>query len=215
MKPKTYGSLIVALLSLFITESTFAMSVSWQGSTAVMTKNQPFLTDWVMAYSFRSDAAFAFRYMRMTMRDGAEMEFYGPQFDYLVHRWNGRDYQANIYVDGAFGAQNAQGRKSTMGVGTLDADIESRDLYLAGKVQGNWGGIGPDIYQSEVRLGIAPYKAGFEEIASWLIVSIQSNPQLSRTFSITPMVRLFYKSFLVEVGASHQGDWMFNSMIHF
>ena len=192
-----------------------AMSVSWQGSTAVMISNQPFLTDWLAAYSFRNDMAFAVRFMRMTMPDGSEMKFYAPQLDFLLHRWNDREFQANIYVNGAFGVQSFQGSTSTVGSGTLDADIESRELYAAAKFQGNWVGIGPNIYQSEMRVGVAPYKADYEELASWLVVSLQNNPQLSRAFSVTPMVRLFYKTVLVEIGASAEGDWMLNTMIHF
>lgn len=191
------------------------MSVSWKGSTAVMTNNQPFLGDWVTAYSFRSDMAFAARYMRMQMKDGSEMRFYLPQFDYLVHRWNDADFQANIYADGAYGAQSFEGKTGKAGVLTLDADVESRTVYAAARAQANLVSSGPNIYQTELRLGAAPYKADYDDIASWLIVSVQNNPQLSRSLTATPMIRLFYRSFLVETGVSVQGDWMFNSMMHF
>ena len=144
--------------------------------------------------------------MRMIMKDGSEMRFYLPQLDYLVHRWNEKDFQANIYADGAYGAQWFGGQTSTAGVVTLDSDIETRTLYAAGRLQANLVSRGPNIYQTELRLGAAPYKADFEELASWLIVAIQSNPQLTRNIVVTPMVRLFYKSALVELGSSFQGD---------
>jgi hypothetical protein len=208
-------TLVGMVVVLLMTSSSFAMSVSWEGSTAVMTNNQPFLTDWLVAYSFRSDMAIAARYMNMTMRDSTKMQLYAPQFDYLVRRWNDPFFQANIYASAGFGAEESQGLTSAVSITTLEADIESRVLYAATKFQANIVGRGPDIYQSELRLGVAPYKADYEDLASWLIVSLQSNPQLIRTFSVTPMVRLFYKSVLVEIGASAEGDWMFNSMIHF
>ena len=207
--------IILAFSCLGFLNHAQAMSVSWQGSTAVMTSSQPFLTDWLAAYSFRNDMAVAGRIMRMTMSDGTVMKFYAAQFDYLARRWNGTDYQANIYANAGFGAEDYLGRNSTVGIGTLDIDVESRELYAAGKIQGNWVGIGPNVYQGELRLGIAPYKAAYEELASWFIVSIQTNAQLSRAFSVTPMVRLFYKSVLAEVGSNIQGDWMLNTMIHF
>lgn len=193
----------------------YAMSVSWQGSTAIMTNNQPFLNDWLAAYSFRNDMAIAARYMRMTMSDGSEMKLYVPQFDYLLKRWNEKDFQANLYVNGAFGAENFQGASSTVGVGTFEADVESREYYFSAKVQANLVGIGPNVYQNEVRLGAAPFKADYEEIAGWLILSLQNNPQLLRSFSVTPMIRIFYKNILLEAGSSAQGDWMLNTMIHF
>jgi hypothetical protein len=205
----------IALFCFFFVESPLAMSVSWQGSTAVMTTNQFYLTDWLIAYSMRSDTALAARFMRMTMKDGSEMSFYAPQIDYLVKRWNAPNFQANIYVNAGYGAESSPGRYSQVAVAALDADVESRELYAAGKFQGNWVRRGPEVYQTELRLGMAPYKASFEEIASWLIVSFQSNPKLIRKYAFTPMLRLFYKSSLLEVGASTEGDWMLNTMLHF
>lgn len=208
-------SFLVALTAASIPGSAFAMSVSWEGSTAVMVQNQPFLTDWLVAYSFRNDMAFAGRYMRTVMTEGSAMKIYAPQFDWLVHRWNARDFQANIYADGAFGAETFENRTSTAGMATLEADIESRLLYAAGKAQAAWVGAGPNFYSTEVRLGVAPYAAEYDEIASWLIVSVQNNPQFVRTVAVTPMARFFYKAFLAEVGSSFEGDWMINFMIHY
>lgn len=212
---KRLGIFIVLGAAWAFPQLSQAMSVSWQGSTAVMTANQPFLTDWLVAYSFRKDAAVAARYMRMIMNDGSEMKIYAPQLDFLLRRWNGKDYQANIYLNGALGVENFQGQNSSAGIGTLDVDVESRELYTSLKLQANLVGAGPNVYQTELRLGAAPFKADFEEIAAWLIVSVQSNPQLIRSFSVTPMLRLFYKNALLEVGASAQGDFALNSMIHF
>src|SRR4051794_40364013 len=85
MKGLRYLSTLTLAL---IPGSAMAMSVSWQGSTAVMVQNQPFLTDWLLAYSFRNDMAIAARYMRTVMTDGSAMKIYAPQLDWLVHRWN-------------------------------------------------------------------------------------------------------------------------------
>lgn len=213
---KLFGTLIVLnLLSLAACTDAQAMSVSWQGSTAVMTSSQSFLTDWLVAYSFRNDMAIAARAMRMTMADGTEVKFFAPQFDYLLRRWNGQNFQANVYLNGAFGAQITLGKTSRVGIGTFESDIESRTYYASAKVQENFVGIGANQFQSEFRLGLAPYKADYEELASWLMISVQNNPALVRNLSITPLVRIFYKSVLVELGSNLQGDWMFNSMIHF
>jgi hypothetical protein len=207
--------LVMSLYCLASSTHAQAMSVSWQGSTAVMTSSQSFLTDWLVAYSFRNDLAIAARAMRMTMGDGSEMKFFAPQIDYLLKRWNGQNFQANVYLNGAFGAQVIPGKTSHVGIGTLESDIESRAYYVSAKVQENLVGIGANQFQSEFRLGLAPYQADYEELASWLMVSVQNNPALIRNLSITPLVRIFYKSTLVELGSNLQGDWMFNSMIHF
>ena len=61
MKPMTrrYCNILYALWIGLILHSgkSYAMSVSWKGSTTIMGSNQPFLIDWLTAYSFRNDAA--------------------------------------------------------------------------------------------------------------------------------------------------------------
>src|SRR4051794_2377341 len=83
-------------LSFFVSASAAAHPVSYQGAVGVMSWNQSFLSDQWITYSFRPDAAFAARSMRMEMKDG-DFRIYLPQIDYLVKRWNESHLQANIY----------------------------------------------------------------------------------------------------------------------
>jgi hypothetical protein len=205
---------LFALLLVLTSPLAKAHPVAFQGAIGVMTWNQPFMTDDWITSSFRPDAAFAARHMRFEMPEG-RFQFYAPQFDYLVKRWNESDSQANIYAYGAYGALTFQNQTHGAGLGGIEADAESRKFFIMTKCEKMWGDLGPDFYHGEARLGIAPYEAEFNEIASWLMIQYQWHPMLVRKDAITPLIRLFYKSVLFETGVSTEGDWMMNFMFHF
>lgn len=194
--------------------NAFAHPVSYQGALGVMTWNQPFLSDYWLTYSFRPDAAIAARYMRMRMMDG-DLNVYMPQFDYLIKRWNGESHQANIYVYGGFGGARFNGSNGTAGMAGIEADAESRKHFVMVKYEGMVPSVGQVFQHIESRLGIAPYEAEYNEVASWLMIQGQYHPAMAPTYAITPLVRFFYKNVLWETGVSFAGDWMLNFMFHF
>jgi hypothetical protein len=191
-----------------------AHPVSFKHAVGVMTWNQSFMTDDWITYSFRPDAAGAFRHMRFDMPEG-RAQFYAPQFDYLVKRWNEADSQANIYAYGAYGSMNMGRESKGAGLAGIEADAESRKYFVMAKYENMWGDLGPRFYHGEARLGVAPYEAEFNEIASWFMIQYQWHPMLVKKDAFTPLIRLFYKSVLFETGVSTDGEWMLNFMFHF
>lgn len=202
-------------LILFFANFANAHPVPYKGAVGVMTWNQSFMSDNWITYSFRSDAAIAARNMRFEVPEG-RMQFYGPQLDYLVKRWNEENSQANLYVYGSYGAMTMNsGKASSAGLLGVESDAESRKYFVSAKYEKMWGKLGPSFYHAEARVGVAPYEAEFSEVASWFMVQYQWHPMLKNDHAITPLVRLFYKSVLVEAGVSLDADWMFNFMFHF
>lgn len=206
--------IVPTLIGLCFSSTLWAHPVSFKHAVGVMTWNQSFMSDDWVTYSFRPDAAVAARHMRFDMPEG-RMQFYAPQLDYLVKRWNESDSQANIYVYGAYGTMSFQNQTRGAGLGGIEVDAESRKYFIMGKYEKMWSDLGPDFYHAEARLGIAPYEAEFNELASWLMIQYQYHPMLVRKDAITPLIRLFYKSVLLETGVSTDGDWMMNFMFHF
>jgi len=205
---------IFILFGLSFNQPLWAHPVAFKGAVGVMTWSQSFMTDDWVTYSFRPDAAVAARHMRFDMPEG-RMQFYAPQLDYLVKRWNESDSQVNIYVYGAYGTMNFQNQTRGAGLGGIEADAESRKYFIMGKYEKMWGDLGPEFYHAEARLGIAPYEAEFIELASWFMIQYQYHPMLVRKDAVTPLIRLFYRSVLLETGVSTDGDWMMNFMFHF
>lgn len=209
--PRIALALWVALL---LATPAQAHPVAYQGAIGVMTWNQPFLADHWVTYSFRPDMAIAARSMRMQMDEG-DFRLYMPQFDYLVKRWNELESQANIYVYGGFGGATLESRAGRAGMVGIEADAESRKYFIMGKYEAMFTNITQDFHHGEFRVGIAPYEAEYDEIASWFMIQLQYHPAIERSYAITPLARLFYKNVLWEVGSSLDGDWMLNFMFHF
>ena len=91
----------------------------------------------------------------------------------------------------------------------LEGDWETRNLYVAGKyLQFH------DTFFSQVRFGISPRKASFEELQTWFMLQGMVVRDIQDTVMITPMLRFFYHNVLLEMGSSTRGDWMLNLMIH-
>lgn len=176
--------------------------------------NQPFLNDVLITYSFARQMAIAARFQRMTLPTG-DMYMYVPQLNFLVHRWNFDNAQANIYAYGGFGANHFANNTSWSGLAGTELDAENRRLYISGKFQTFFLKDNEQIYQSQLRVGVAPYLSEFDELSSWFILSVQHEPQLVREWIITPMARFYYKNVLWEFGSSFKGDWMLNFMVHF
>ena len=206
--------LFIAVAISLTTMSAHAHPVSYQGATGLMTWNQPFMSDSWITYSFRPDMAIAARFMRMEMRDG-KLNYDGLQLDYLLKRWNGDDHQANIYLYGGGGVVRFNHRYGSAPFAGFEADAEDRKYFARIKAEYMKPTVGDEFSHVEARLGIAPYEAEYSEIASWFMVQAQWHPTLAKKFVVTPLARIFYKSFLLESGVSLDGDWMMNFMFHF
>ncbi len=172
------------------------------------------MSDHWLTYSFRSDMAIAGRFMRMEMKDGT-LKYAGLQLDYLLKRWNGENHQANIYVYGGGGGVNFESHEGGAYFGGAEADAEDRKYFALLKAEYMRPTVGNEFAHVEARLGIAPYEAEYTELATWFMVQAQWHPTLVKKLVVTPLARIFYKSFLLESGVSLDGDWMMNFMFHF
>lgn len=169
--------------------------------------------DTTIGYSFKRNAAVAAR--MMVFDDGiGRMRFYAPQLNFLLRRWNGDGFQSNVYASGAVGPMNYNGHEHSAILTGVDVDAESRWLFTSGRAEKMWTGVGYDFWHLQSRVGVAPYSAGFKQLATWLMVQYEYNPILRGWSKVTPLVRMFYQNYLVEGGISPDGDWMLNLMVH-
>ena len=67
----------------------------------------------------------------------------------------------------------------------------------------------------QVRVGLSPVKALFENLQTWFIVKGMVIQNVEDRVMITPMLRFFYQNVLWEMGSSTRGDWMLNLMVHY
>ncbi len=138
------------------------------------------------------------------------------QFNYLVKRWNELESQANIYASVGLGLNSdAKHGQGMAGYGTLEADYETRRIYtlIAGETLQATNGV--DSNRIRFRAGVAPYKAPFEALQTWLLLQVEYMPEMDESTRVTPLVRLFLNNYALEVGASLDGKPFLAAMAHF
>jgi hypothetical protein len=136
------------------------------------------------------------------------------QLSYLIHRQPTTDGIFNAYVWAGPIAQKLQGsnEKTQAGAqGGLWVDFETRLIYTRVKVHGFKTA---DWRRNEVvaQAMLAPYKADYEDIASWGGVQVKrvsgDKPE------ITPYVRFFQRRWWIDAGVSvdraHRDNFFFN-----
>ncbi len=128
--PKIVGFVLLTML-LGGSSRAEAMAVAYKDSFGIMAVNQSFHSELFTNYSLTSHFAVGHRYIRFLTSDG-QKQFFLPEADFLIYRWNEPDSQGNIYFSGGYGAQSFMNTTSGVGMGNVEADWESRRYYLNG-----------------------------------------------------------------------------------
>lgn len=212
MNFRSIGSVLACFIG-FCSPQAQAMLVAYQDSFGIMGVNQSFHTELFLNYSLTPYFALGERNIRLETTDGVK-QFFLPEADFLVYRWNQPDSQANIYAGGGYGAESFQSQTQGVAMANLAVDWESRKYYLDTEFQSLLAADSKNYNTAKFRAGFAPYLAQFNELNTWFILQLETMPFVANSPFLTPMVRLYYKNVLVEIGADFQGNWMFNYMIH-
>lgn len=205
------------LVLVFLTSvDGFAHPVSFQDSVGVMGHHNPRMSHFQLNYSWKY--WFATGYHHFSVRPQGSLKtanFLSTNF--LLKRWNGEDFQANIYAAVGAGTSDISEESKAAGLGLLQFDIEDRKYYFLAKYMQTQSEDEAEIKQATVRAGVAPYVGSFTDIHSWLIIEFQQNDVLGGEVDndITPYLRVFYRNVLFEIGHSFDGDMRFNYIAHF
>jgi hypothetical protein len=189
-----------------------AHPVAFKGSTGIMGYHSSEMTEMEINHSLKhwfAPAVQTIRYRSGTSRPDLVV----GKLNFLLHRWNGENYQANIYLHGGAGKSITERR----GIyhGGITADIEDRKFYLFGEWNSYRSSVKTELQTWKVRAGFAPYVAPFESLHSWFIVELKKKSLGDRRIEVVPTLRFFYQNVLWEVGASLSGHVNLNYIIHF
>jgi hypothetical protein len=139
------------------------------------------------------------------------------RLNYLAHRWNLDDAQANIFIWGGLGSATGNTFSGTL----LDenagaqADYETRRVYASLK---------SDLQRSSafshrvdtLQLGIAPYKHDYGDLATWFVVQgRQYTGGIHRGIDAALLLRLFKGGAWVEAGVTNDGKLQAMAMFNF
>ena len=211
-------SRIALFCILFVVNMSFvyAHPVSFEGSKGIMGYHSPLLSHVQLNYSFKHWFALGVHYYEVPNQQ-MDLSAGFVSANFLIKRWNGASYQANLY--GVIGAGSSRlGTNSQEALlSKLQFDIEDREYYFLA----SYGQINTekmiDLKDGLVRFGVAPYVANYNDIHSWIILEWRSMELVEGGFvdDVTPFLRVFYKNLLFEIGQSFNGLTRFNYIVHF
>lgn len=136
-------------------------------------------------------------------------------YNRLLWRDNQPSAQANLYVRSGLGAAHAKRDDALAGFLGLTADWEDRDYMVSYENNYLMTGLSnvDDRFEQRARLGIAPYRATYEEWQPWLILQLDHRPGSDTAWEATPLLRVFNGGpVLAEFGVSNHGN-IYSSII--
>jgi hypothetical protein len=217
MKQIIYVSLIGCVVVMAMDAQ--ARPLSYPGGAMVMLDNDVMQNNVFLGYTVDPKNAFAYRLLHDRQTDST---FHGAQWNHLLKRWNNADSQANVYIQSAVGMIDLQADKAGAAwqpgaLTGIQADWEDRRFLISYE---NRLRVAEDdgwrTFTQSARVGVAPYVAEFGSVHTWLMLQFDHRPQMEDTFTTTPLVRMFYDSYLVEAGYNiDEKTPLVNVMVHF
>jgi len=137
--------------------------------------------------------------------------------NYLVHRWNLDDAQANIFAWGGLGTATGsdfRGSRLDREAG-FQADYETRRIYAS------WVS---DLHESSAysdrvdtaQLGFAPYPHDYHDLATWFVLQARDySGAIHHGVEYAALVRLFKGGAWVEAGLTQEGKPQLMMMFNF
>jgi hypothetical protein len=169
-------------------------------------------------YAPRYDFSFGGGYLELNSDETTKTRSISyVRLNYLVHRWNFDDAQANIYVWGGLGNATGNtfaGSAFTQNAG-VQADYETRRVYASFKT---------DLQRSSdfshridtLQLGLAPYRHEYGGVATWFLVQAREyTGGIHRGTETAALVRLFKGGVWVEAGITNAGKLQAMAMFNF
>jgi hypothetical protein len=200
-------------ISLLLAASAAAHPVAFEGAYQLMLGSSGSIQNLELYRSYSSKAAWGLHAMRF--EDDEDEIFTGLQHNWLLKRWNLSAAQANVYAGLGAGMAGEVGiGASPAGVGFFRTDYETRRIYTA--FDAKWiesADVSRGVFSAAA--GIAPYKAEFDQLNTWLILQAEHVTGMNDKLDIIAKVRFFKGPYFLELGSTLRGQPVINFMIHF
>lgn len=206
--------MMAAVASLGFSPKAEAKPISYVGGTMAMQENDE--TGHTLSLDYTIDPKLAVGlYAKKEGNQKKDFETVGPQVNYLVKRWNMPDGQANIFSMTGVGVSRYHGDNEFSAWQSILADYETRRVFTSYELRGMYAGDLEKSVWQRARVGVAPYLANYDDLNTWFMVQVDHHPAKDNTLVVTPLVRFFYKTTLVEAGYSSNNHVMFNWVLQF
>lgn len=130
--------------------------------------------------------------------------------DVLLKRWNNKGSQANLYLKSGGGVAYGSGDTDPAAYTGLEIDWENRRFFTFYENRFLYAGDQEKFVKHKARVGIAPYIGDYGDLHTWLMLQADYDAGKDDSFSLTPMMRLFKGTSLLEAGYNLDGGILFN-----
>lgn len=128
----------------------------------------------------------------------------------MLKRWNNADLQANLYFKSGAGVAYGSDDTDPAAFAGLEIDWEDRRFFTLYENRFLYAGDQDKFIKHKARLGVAPYEGDYGDLHTWIMLQADYDAGADDTFSLTPLVRLFKGTTLVEAGYNLDGGILFN-----
>lgn len=137
--------------------------------------------------------------------------------NYLAHRWNLDDAQANVFAWGGLGTATGndfRGSRLDREAG-FQADYETRRIYASWVSDLHESSAYSDRFDT-LQLGFAPYAHDYTDLATWFVLQARHyTGNIHRGVEYAALVRLFKGGAWVEAGLTQDGKPQVMMMFNF
>jgi hypothetical protein len=149
--------------------------------------------------------------------DGRTEHITYARLNWLAHRWNLDDAQANVFVWGGAGCATGDRFDGTRVAGNagLQADYETRRIYASLKSDLQRSSEFSDRIDT-LQLGLAPYKHDYGGLATWFVFQARHyTGDLHSGIETAALLRLFKGGSWIEAGVTNAGKVQAMAMFNF
>jgi hypothetical protein len=149
--------------------------------------------------------------------DGHTEHINYARLNWLAHRWNLDNAQANVFVWGGVGTATGNRFDATCTAGNagLQLDYETRRIYASLKSDLQRSSEFSDRIDT-LQLGLAPYKHNYDGMATWFVFQARHyTGELHSGIETAALLRLFKGGAWIEAGVTNAGKIQAMAMVNF
>ena len=200
---------IIGLAAIVTSASAQARPISYPDGTMLMLQNDDSRNAASLDYTFTPTLALGYRFEYD--RD-ENFQLHTLTMNNRLWRGNYHDAQANLYLLSGIGYALANGstENAPAAFTGIETDWENRRFFVSYENRYLYADDVDRKFNQSARIGVAPYIAEAGSLHAWFMLQADHRPGSNDTFTVTPLVRFFKDTHLLEAGVSNRGEILFN-----
>lgn len=204
--------ILALLIFIGLPKTAQARPVSYPGGWTVMLTNDVDINSVHVHYTPDPKSSIGLRHEYLR---GNSAHVDTLQYNRLLKRWNAPASQANLYLKSGLGVAYADGQSEPAAFTGMAVDWEDRRYFVSYENRFFHAGDIDKFAKHKARIGIAPYIGDVGDLHSWLMLQADYDAGAADDFSVTPLVRFFYGTHLLEAGHNLDNGVLLNYIKRF